>query len=57
MALKENIDFEVIDARVRFADKWVEKFKTMSEQEIADIIDEKNNVIVEVYVKLLVIKE
>ena len=57
MALKENIDFEVIDVKVRFHDKWVERFKTMSEQEIADVIEERNNVIVEVYVKLSVIKE
>jgi len=57
IALKENINFETIDVKVRFHDKWIKRFKTMSEQEIADIIEERNNVIMEVYIKLLVIKE
>ena len=57
IALKENINFEVVDARMRFSDKWNEKFKFLSEQEIQEIISERNNVIIEVYIKLMVIKE
>ena len=56
LALKHNIDLELIESRVRFTNKWIKKFETMSEQDIADTIDEKNNVIEEVYIKLKAIK-
>ena len=57
MALKENIDFEVIEVQMRAFEKWENRFKTMQPDEIQEVIDSMHNVFYEVYVKLVVVKE
>lgn len=57
MALKENIDFETIEVQMRPFPKWEERFKTMNQDEIQEVIDSMHNVFYEVYVKLIAIKE
>ena len=57
MAIKENIDFEIIEEQARAFPKWEERFKTMRPEEIQEVIDSMYNVFYEVHVKLVVIKE
>jgi len=57
ISLKENIDFEIIEVKHRYNSYWEHKFKFMTKEDIQQIISEKNNVIIEEYIKLTVIKD
>ena len=57
MAIKENIDFEIIDVQHQPYERWATRFKNMQPDEIQEVIDSMYNVFYEVYVKLVVVKE
>lgn len=57
MAVKFDIDFEMIDIKHTPFAKWQERFKTMTSEEIREVEENFNNVYAEVYVKLVAIKD
>lgn len=57
MAIKENVDFEILETNARAFPAWEERFKTMKPEEIQYVIDSMYNVFYEVYIKLVVIKD
>ena len=57
IAIKEDVDFEILEQHTNPFPKWEERFKTMTNEEIQEVVDSQYNVFYEVYLKLVVIKE
>lgn len=57
VALPLNVDFEIVDFFTPLYPKWQERFQTMSEEEINEVIENFNNVFYETQIRLMVIKE
>ena len=54
--LKLDVDFKVRDKRFVPYEKWKTKFETMTEEEIQEVVEEKNNVFCETHILMEVIK-
>jgi predicted SAM-dependent methyltransferase len=54
--LKLNVDFEIVDFRYIPTDKWIKLFETMTNEEIDEIVMEKNNVFMETQIIMKVVK-
>ena len=54
--LKLNIDFEIVDYKYRPYPKWEERFKTMTNEQIEEVVMDFNNVFHEMHIILKVIK-
>lgn len=52
-----NVDFEVIGYTMKLYPKWEERFKTMNEEEVNEIVENLNNVFWEVHIGMRVIKD
>jgi len=55
--LKLDVDFETISINYELYGNWQKRFKTMSQEECADAVNNYNNVILYVFIKLKVVKE
>lgn len=54
--LKYNVDFELIEYDFIVSDRWKERFKTMTQEQINEVSANYNNVYDEMHCKLQVIK-
>lgn len=54
--IKCDVDFELVDYEFIVSERWRERFKSMSEEEIMEVSSNYNNVYDEVHCKLQVIK-
>lgn len=52
-----EVDFEVVHHSYRPVDKYKDRFEQMPKEEAEEYIEQHNNIIDEVYVKLMVIKD
>lgn len=57
LAIKEGINLEIISASQRYSQVWQERSKTIPPEQMAEIENSYYNVIEEIFVKLLVIKD
>lgn len=57
MAFKYDVDFEIIDVKMRPFPKWEQRFKEMTNEEIQEVADNFNNVFYEISVTLVVVKD
>lgn len=55
--LKLNIDLEVVDFRYQPTEKWAKAFEHMTNEEIEEVVQERNNVFSEVCIIMKVIKD
>jgi len=55
--LKLNVDFEIVDFKYDPYDKWKERFKTMTNEEIDEVVMNFNNVFWETSIIMMVIKD
>jgi hypothetical protein len=51
-----NVDFEIIDFKFKPSYEWLERFKTLSNEQILEISKNFNNVYDETHIKMMVIK-
>jgi ubiquinone/menaquinone biosynthesis C-methylase UbiE len=54
--LKLDVDYEILGVTQKLYPKWEERFKTMSDEEITEVIENFNNVFWEVHLGLRVVK-
>lgn len=52
-----DVDFEVIGAITKLYPKWEERFKTMTDEEKQEVVDNLNNVFWEVHMGMRVVKD
>ncbi len=55
--IKCNVDFEILDFRFNPYPKWEERFKTMTNEQIEEVVMDLNNVFYETIIIMKVIKE
>ena len=55
--LKLNVDFEIVDFKYDPYDKWKERFETMTNEEIDEVVMNFNNVFWETSIIMMVIKD
>lgn len=54
--LKLNVDFEIVDYRYSPYPKWEERFKTMTNEQIEEVVMDYNNVFHEMHIIMKVVK-
>jgi hypothetical protein len=55
--IKLNVDFEIVDFKYAPYDKWKERFESMSNEEIDEVVMNFNNVFWETSIIMMVIKD
>lgn len=55
--IKLNVDFEIVDFKYAPYDKWKERFESMSNEEIDEVVMNFNNVFWETSIMMMVIKD